>query len=211
MNILSPLVAAYLCGSIPTAVWTGRLLRNIDIRQHGSKNAGATNVYRVLGWRPALFVVAIDVGKGVLPALFFPLWFMSEQAAWAGLACGLAAVLGHVYTIFAGFRGGKGVGTAAGMLLALFPLAFPLCLLVFAGVLALGRIVSLASILATFALPLAVYLQEVVSGKPTPAYLWWTASALPLFILFTHRSNVVRLLQGRENRLGSPGNQKPPV
>ena len=129
------LFISYLIGSFPTSIIVGRALRGIDIREHGSGNAGGTNIFRVLGWKPALFVVLFDIFKGWLPAAYLAkLYFEATLLPDLGLfqvLCGFAAVLGHTYTVFAGFKGGKGVGTLAGMLIALFPVAVPLCILVF--------------------------------------------------------------------------------
>ncbi|MBT3797250.1 MAG: acyl-phosphate glycerol 3-phosphate acyltransferase, partial [Candidatus Marinimicrobia bacterium] len=126
------IIISYLIGSTPTSIIVGRITKGIDIREHGSGNAGGTNVFRVLGWKPALFVVVIDVFKGWLPAaIFAPAFYYAQIIPDLGVVqilCGFSAVLGHTYTIFAGFKGGKGVGTLGGMLIALFPTAFPFCL-----------------------------------------------------------------------------------
>ena len=128
------LFASYLAGSIPSSIIMGRLIRGIDIREHGSGNAGGTNVFRVLGWKPALVVLIIDGLKGWFSvAVLAPAFFNSQAIPDLGVVqilCGFAAVLGHTFTIFAGFKGGKGVGTLGGMLLALFPSAFLFCLTV---------------------------------------------------------------------------------
>ncbi len=198
------LVLAYLTGSFPTSIIVGKVLRGIDIREHGSGNAGGTNVFRVLGWQPGLFVTLVDVLKGFVAAYALPYWFAAghPQFHLLQLGAGCAAVLGHIWTIFAGFRGGKGVGTAAGMLLALFPQAALYCILIFALVLLTTRYVSLSSITAAIAFPLILTLfryrlhQEV----PLPFYLFgFFAAGL---ILYTHRANIGRLLKGTENRLG---------
>ncbi|HDY76270.1 MAG TPA: acyl-phosphate glycerol 3-phosphate acyltransferase, partial [Candidatus Marinimicrobia bacterium] len=128
------LFASYLTGSIPTSIIIGKAAKGIDIREHGSGNAGGTNVFRVLGWKYALVVVVFDVFKGWLPTAVYATSLQSLPIQDIGviqILCGFAAVLGHIYTIFAGFKGGKGVGTVGGMLIALFPTAVPLCLIVF--------------------------------------------------------------------------------
>ncbi|MFQ6604547.1 MAG: glycerol-3-phosphate 1-O-acyltransferase PlsY, partial [Fidelibacterota bacterium] len=143
------LFLSYVIGSTPTSIIMGKLVRGIDIRDHGSGNAGGTNVFRVLGWKPALVVVIVDVFKGWLPAAVLArIWLELTPIPDLGvlqILCGFAAVLGHTYTIFAGFKGGKGVGTLAGILIALFPIAFPLCLVVFIVTLILTGYVSLSS------------------------------------------------------------------
>ncbi len=124
------LFASYLAGSTPTSIIMGRVTRGIDIREHGSGNAGGTNVFRVIGWKPALVVIIVDVFKGWLPsAVFAPTFFHLQQIPDLGVVqilCGFSAVLGHTYTIFGSFKGGKGVATLGGMFIALFPTAFPL-------------------------------------------------------------------------------------
>lgn len=196
------LVLAYLIGSFPTAIIVGKVLKGIDIRDFGSGNAGATNVFRVLGWKAGLLVMLVDVFKGFFAAYWLPQWLPSAPIDFttAQLLAGCAAVCGHIWTIFAGFRGGKGVGTAAGMLLALFPYVLFICLGIFLIVFALTRIVSISSIIAAISFPIVLtifrYLLHI--AIPLPLYLFsFMAAAL---IIFTHRSNIRRLLAGKENR-----------
>jgi len=203
IELLILLIVSYLVGSTPTSIITSRLIYKTDIREHGSGNAGATNVFRTFGWKPALFVTLVDGFKGWLPA-FVAGHFMSENILFAGnpdllmILAGFAAILGHTYTIFAGFRGGKGVGTAAGMLIALFPIAVPICLAVFILTLMFTGIVSLGSMLAAITLPLSLYfLGGVVESSVT---LKIFALLIPLFIIYTHRSNIQRMREGTENR-----------
>ena len=159
------ILIAYIVGSTPTSIIVSRLKYKTDIREHGSGNAGATNVFRTFGWKPALFVTLVDVFKGWLPAYVAghldssSILFGSNPDALMIMA-GFAAVLGHTYTIFAGFKGGKGVGTAAGMLIALFPIALPFCILVFILTLMTTGIVSLGSMLAATTLPIALFIIE---------------------------------------------------
>ncbi|HNY89927.1 MAG: Glycerol-3-phosphate acyltransferase [bacterium ADurb.Bin431] len=200
------LVLAYLLGSIPTSIIVGKVLRGIDIREHGSGNAGGTNTFRVLGWKPGLFVTLVDVFKGFVAAYWLPQWIAPQLADphLLQLGAGIAAVFGHIWTVFAGFRGGKGVGTAAGMMLALFPEAVLYCLLIFGAILLATRIVSLSSISAAIAFPLILTIFRYVLGRevPLPFYLFsFFAAAL---IVYTHRTNVRRLLNGTENRFGQP-------
>ncbi len=205
IQLILLLLLSYIVGSTPTSIIVGKITRGIDIRDHGSGNAGGTNVFRVLGWKPALFVVIVDVFKGWLPAAYFATrLFQGQPLTDTGLVqilCGFAAVLGHTYTVFSGFKGGKGVGTVAGMLIALFPLAFPLCLIVFAITLMLTGYVSLSSIFASVSLPLFLFiLPPVASVEPAPLSLLVFSLLIPWFIIFTHRSNISRLRQGTENR-----------
>ena len=199
------LSASYVTGSIPTSIIVGKVFKGIDIREHGSGNAGGTNVFRVLGWKPALIVVCVDVFKGWLPAAIYSTsLFQGQPIAETGVVqilCGFAAVLGHTYTIFAGFKGGKGVGTLGGMLLALFPVAVLLCLIVFAVVLMLTGYVSVGSILASAALPIFLFILPPLGFADTaPLSLLIFSLLVPWFIIFTHRSNITRLRSGDENR-----------
>ena len=204
IQLLLLLLLSYITGSIPTSIILGRLTKGIDIREHGSGNAGGTNVFRVLGWKPALIVVIIDIFKGWLPtAIYATILFKGQPISDFGviqILCGFAAVLGHTYTIFAGFRGGKGIGTLAGMLIALFPITFPLCLLVFVITLVLTGYVSLSSIMATVALPIILLILPIFGLQQSSLSLLIFALLIPWFAIFTHRSNIVRLREGTENR-----------
>ena len=198
----------YLAGSLTPSIWIGKLFYKKDIRQHGSGNAGATNVFRTLGWRPALAVMIIDITKGFLPTFYAAsLWWGQTQidVVYLQLLAGVSAVLGHCYTIFGGFRGGKGVATAGGMMIALFPIVLPLCLLVFAVVVWLTRYVSLASMCTAISLPIALLISHYGLGKPVSPPLMILGWLVAGFIIFTHRSNLKRLLAGTETRIGSPG------
>lgn len=196
---------AYLCGSVPTSVWWGKLFHGVDPREHGSRNAGATNTFRVLGWRAGVPVLLLDVLKGFLPVRLLPnLSGLEPDSApwmWLRVALVLAAVLGHLYPMFAGFRGGKGVATSLGGILAVHPGAAAVCVAVFALVLLLSRFVSLASLCGAFAFPLAVVL---LYREASPVKLGF-AVALCLLVVYTHRSNIGRLLRGQENRLHLAG------
>ena len=199
------IIISYLTGSTPTSIIIGHIAKNIDIREHGSGNAGGTNVFRVLGWKPALIVVIVDVFKGWLPAaIFVPAFYYAQIIPDLGVVqilCGFSAVLGHTYTIFAGFKGGKGVGTLGGMLIALFPTAFPFCLAVAIITIMLTGYVSLASILASVSLPIFLFLLPPFFGtNPAPLSLMVFSLLIPWFITFTHRSNIQRLRSGEENR-----------
>ena len=189
------IIISYLIGSTPTSIIVGRITKGIDIREHGSGNAGGTNVFRVLGWKPALFVVVIDVFKGWLPAaIFAPAFYYAQIIPDLGVVqilCGFSAVLGHTYTIFAGFKGGKGVGTLGGMLIALFPTAFPFCLAIAIITIILTGYVSLASILASVSLPIFLFILPPFFGvNPAPLSLMVFSLLIPWFITFTHRSNI---------------------
>ena len=190
------LIGSYLLGSFPTSYIFSRFFAGIDLRQHGSGNLGATNLYRVLGWKYAVPAALVDIAKGVIPVLVFaPQVSDSELFA---LACGVAAIAGHVFSAFVGFKGGKGVATAAGVMLGLAPLALAVSAAVWVVLVRLTGFVSLGSIVAAAVLPVAVYLLE---DSRTPALIWITA-AIALGVIVLHRQNIQRLIKGTENRFG---------
>lgn len=186
------LLASYLLGATPTSYLIARSVRGIDLREHGSGNLGATNAFRVLGWKAATPIFLFDIFKGWLPAALFPLWDGVEGWAWP-LAYGAAAVIGHVFSIYVGFRGGKGVATGAGVFLALAPTAVLAGLAVWLLLVFTTGYVSLASITAAVVLPVAVL---IVQGANPIFYL---ALVLAAFVIYAHRSNVRRLLRGEEH------------
>jgi len=197
------IVIAYLIGSIPTAVWVSKIFFGIDIREYGSGNAGATNTFRVLGSRWGTFVMIIDVLKGVAATslyIFLP-YYMNSTNEWDRtnfmVGLGLAAVLGHIFPIWADFRGGKGVATLFGMILAIQPLVAVCCVGVFLLVLYLTRFVSLSSILASIAF--AVFILIIFNEKE-PLYRAF-AIAVALLVVLTHQKNISRLLRGSESKV----------
>lgn len=194
LRIAVLLLGAYLTGAFPTSYVVARLARGIDLREHGSGNLGATNAYRVLGWKGALPIFVVDVLKGWAPAALFPAWD-AHPAPWWAFAYGAAAILGHVYSIYVGFRGGKGVATSAGVLLALSPWAMLAGLAVWVFVLIATGYVSLASMLAAIVVPVVVAVGD--SGP-----LLWLTIGLALFVIYAHRMNIRRLIEGREHRFG---------
>ena len=203
-GLLTILICSYLVGSIPVSIMVGRLVGKIDIREHGSGNAGMTNIFRVLGWKPALVVGIIDILKGWFATSYIPLLpvdriFITDFAL-IQIIAGCSAILGHIYTIFAGFRGGKGIATLTGMLIALYPSAIPFCFIVFAIVLMTWGYVSVASISTTIALPIIVFLLPRFGFQNPELSLKLFSLIIPLFILFTHRNNIKRLKEGTENR-----------
>ena len=208
MNLLYSLLAflvAYLLGSIPTALWVGRRFFGLaDIREHGSGNAGATNTFRVLGPKAGTAVLLIDALKGFVAAYFLPQWLVAQGAIapehelYYKLACGVLAIVGHIYPVFAQFRGGKGVATVLGMMLGVAPATVGVCLLVFIAVLLLFRYVSLASMSAgiTFAL-----LQLLPQFRPTQPFMVYVGFVLAALLIYTHRANIGRLWSGTESRV----------
>jgi glycerol-3-phosphate acyltransferase PlsY len=189
---------SYLIGSIPAAYLAGKLLRGIDLREHGSGNLGATNVYRVLGARPAIAVLLADVLKGAIPVLVFPgITDAGRPDLWA-IAYAVAAIAGHVRSIFLLMRGGgKGVATAAGAFMSLAPLPSLIALGIFVVVLFAWGYVSLGSLSAATALPIVIALRE---GVQSPLF---AVSAITAgFVFWTHRANIARLRSGEEPRFG---------
>ena len=194
------IIIAYLIGSIPTAVLVSKTFFGIDIRDYGSGNAGATNTFRVLGTRWGAFVMAVDILKGVLASflyLLLPYYLTNEwDRTNFMIGLGLAAVVGHIFPIWARFKGGKGVATLLGMVVAIQPLV-ALCVLgVFLLVLYLTRFVSLSSILASIAFPLFIL---VIFNEPEPLYRVF-AIAVALMVILTHQKNISRLVQGNETK-----------
>jgi len=190
------LPASYLLGAIPTSYLLSRFFAGIDLRQHGSGNLGATNLYRVLGWKYAIPAAVVDIAKGLIPVVVFAPRVSDSQLL--ALACGAAAIVGHVFSVFVGFKGGKGVATAAGVMLGLAPLALAVSAVVWAVLVRLTGYVSLGSIVAAAVLPLAVYLLE---DSTSPA-LFWIAAAIAAAVIILHRRNIQRLVKGTENRFG---------
>lgn len=194
------IVVAYLLGSIPSAVWIGKKFYGVDVREHGSRNAGATNTLRVLGKRAAIPVFVIDVAKGfaaVMLSLLMGFPGGSPELYNVKFVLVAAAVLGHIFPIFAGFRGGKGVATLAGAVMAVYPPAVLLCLATFVVVLLISHYVSLSSMAAGIMLP--VYTVFVFKQTYVPLIIFCCAVAV--LLIFTHRKNIKRLFGGTENKL----------
>ena len=201
MSLAVLLALSYLLGAFPSSIVYGKMFRGIDIRKHGSGNAGGTNAWRVLGWQIGLPVMLTDVVKGALASVLvarIPLGPLPFEFNTVALLCGLAAIVGHVFPIYVGFRGGKGVGTAAGMLVVNAPVPVACALGVFALMLFLFGKVSLGSILAGICLPVSVFLIDRFTAIDYPALLLALTIGLALFILTTHRSNIRRLIKGEE-------------
>lgn len=202
---IASMVIAYLTGSIPTSVWWGKAFFGVDVRQHGSHNAGATNTFRVLGPQAGVPVLLIDILKGFVPVRLLPNFsgLEPDTAPWMWFRVALvgAAVVGHLYPVFADFKGGKGVATSLGGVLAVHPGAAAICVVVFAVVFYLSRYVSLGSLCAALAFPLAV----ILIYREFSAVKIGFAVVLCLLVIFTHRENIGRLLRGQENRMTLAG------
>jgi len=212
------IILAYLIGSIPNAVWIGKVFYGIDVRKEGSKNAGATNTFRVLGWKPGLVVLVLDFLKGALPLAlqfflicpFYPHLCSVDYMhilIWMRIAMAIAIVLGHVFPIYVGFRGGKGVATLVGVLLLLYPIEFFMVATVFFTVFFLFRYVSLASMCAAVSLPVISFVHTLWvcwGWDSTDSFyilnspLFIFAILIAVFVPLTHIKNIKRLIRGEE-------------
>lgn len=201
MNEFLLIVLSYLIGSIPTAVWVSRYFFGVDIRDYGSGNAGATNCYRVLGSKWGTFVMIVDMLKGVVATSLYLLipFYMHDELERTNfmIGLGLAAVLGHIFPLWADFKGGKGVATLFGMVVAIQPIVAVCCIGVFLLVLYLTRFVSLSSILASVAF--AVFILFIFNEKETLYRVF--AVAVALMVILTHQKNINRILKGTESKV----------
>lgn len=201
MNEFLLIVLAYLIGSIPTAVWVSKYFFGIDIRDYGSGNSGATNTFRTLGPNWGSLVMVVDMLKGIFAVKLVYLlpYYLDHETQMTNLqiGLGLAAVVGHIFPIWAEFRGGKGVATVFGMVLGIQPIVAVCCVGVFLLVLYLTRFVSLSSILASLAFPIFIL---VIFNEPEDLYRVF-AIAVALMVLITHQKNIGRLLQGNESKV----------
>ena len=193
-------IVCYLLGSISFSVLLAKSLKGIDIRQHGSGNAGATNTLRVLGKGPAILVLALDVLKGIA-AVWIGRW-LGGDSAWVASLCGIAAIIGHNWPVYFRFRGGKGIATTIGVMATL--VFFPA---LYAGIIAIlsivfTRYVSLGSLIFVFLTP--VFL--AVTGEFGPYF--WASLVICVFAFWRHRTNIVKIAQGKENKLGSKGGKR---
>ena len=195
MNLVLIIGLAYLVGAIPMGHLVARYGAGIDLRQHGSKNLGATNVYRVLGWKYAIPVGLFDVAKGFVPTYFVAPWV--GAADWIPLAIGLGAILGHVFPVYLKFSGGKGVATTAGALLGVAPTATLVSVAAWGALLFATGIVSVASMSAALVFPMAVW-----ALTPERTTLLYAGVAIAFFIVFNHRTNIRRIGAGVEPRFG---------
>ncbi|PEN09440.1 acyl-phosphate glycerol 3-phosphate acyltransferase [Longimonas halophila] len=211
LSIAVILVLSYLIGSVPSSVWLGKLVHGVDVRDYGSGNAGATNAFRVLGWKVGSSALLLDMGKGALAAGVFSqlrLGAVPSFGAWEldtviMLLAGLAAIVGHIFPLYLGFDGGKGVATTAGVLLAVTPLTMLIVMAIFVAVLLPSGYVSLASMTSAVAFPIAVAVQIFVFGTGLDLSVLVVGVLLALGIVIAHRSNIRRLMNGEENQFSS--------
>ena len=213
-------ILSYLIGSVPNSIIISKLGRGIDIREHGSGNAGGTNVMRVLGWKYGLLVIFLDALKGaiavvIISRLFYgPLPFENvspfDDFTLVQIIAGMSAVIGHIWTVFAGFKGGKGIATALGMLLTLITIDMLIAVGIFTLVVLISRYVSLGSIIAALSVPATLFIRENLFHVDIPGY----STLLPFIIgvtaivIFTNRKNLVRIINGNENKISFRKKQK---
>ncbi len=208
-------VVAYLLGSIPSAVWVGKVFYGIDVREYGSGNAGATNTFRVLGKRAGVPVLLMDIGKGYLAvqlATIMNIYFFESHVYFPGtqqfvnfkLALGICALLGHIFPVYVGFRGGKGVATLLGIVSGVYPKAALVCACIFFVVWIISNYISLASIISGFAFPFVIML---VFKSSIPSMNIF-AMAISILILITHQKNIERLLKGIESKISPFGKRR---
>jgi glycerol-3-phosphate acyltransferase PlsY len=199
---LIALVLAYLLGSIPSAVWVGRLFFGVDVREHGSKNAGATNTFRVLGKKAGFPVLFMDIVKGwaAVTVLSYFCAFQSGTNQFVNfqLAIGMAAVFGHIYPIYVRFKGGKGVATLLGIITAIHPEAAALAAGIFLITFLISKYVSLGAIAAAVAFPFIVIF--IFKSQDTPSLIYFSI-VMSLLVIYTHRANIDRLLKKEENKM----------
>ncbi|NCP84679.1 MAG: glycerol-3-phosphate 1-O-acyltransferase PlsY [Bacteroidetes bacterium] len=213
MAFLVICVLAYLIGSIPSSVWVGKIYKGIDVRDYGSGNAGATNTFRVLGWKAGVIVVIMDFVKGFTVtvyisklAIYFgglPEYFMGEHEVVMSIIVGIIAVVGHTLPVWAQFRGGKGMLTAGGMLYGVEPISITITILMFILVISTTRYASLASIMASLVYPIILVVMKFFLGYTINPLVLVIAFLLCGFLLFKHKTNITRLLNGTETKVGS--------
>jgi glycerol-3-phosphate acyltransferase PlsY len=202
IGVVLIVLGSYLLGSLPTSIIVGRVFFGKDPRDLGSGNAGGTNAFRVFGWKGGVPTVLVDVAKGLAATLLIsripvPGAIPHELMQ---IAAGCAAIVGHVWTVFAGFRGGKGVAAAAGMLVGLYPIALLVCLGLFGITLITFGIVSVASLCAALLFPLVLFVLDAAGVAHVSPLLFWFSLPVVLLIFYTHRANIGRFLRGQENR-----------
>lgn len=195
-KLLLFIIVAYFFGSLPTGVWIGKKFKGIDIRQHGSKNSGATNAYRVLGAKYGIMVLIADALKG-----YIPLFIANRFGITGGMLVflGLVAILGHTFSIFLNFNGGKGVATSLGVFLYLIPNVIGILVVVFIAVVYFSRYISLGSIVCAILLPILTFILPVRGGENKVSLLIIT-TLVGVFVVYKHKSNIVRILNGTENK-----------
>lgn len=213
INLIIVGILAYLVGAIPTSIIISKLVKGIDIRNYGSGNAGGSNVFRILGWKWGVSVILLDALKGAIAVIFvarlyldnFPFTNVTpfDDFTLVQIICGLTAVIGHIWTVFAGFRGGKGIATALGFLLTLITIDMLLALVVFTLTVSISRYISLGSLAAAASIPVILIIRENIFQVDIPGYgtILPFVIALVLLVFYTHRKNIDRIIKGSENKI----------
>jgi glycerol-3-phosphate acyltransferase PlsY len=213
LNFIFVVILSYLAGSVPTSIIVSKLVRGIDIREHGSGNAGGSNVFRVLGWKYGILVILLDALKGALAVIVVARLYLDsipfknitpfDDFTLVQIICGVTAVIGHIWTVFAGFRGGKGIATGLGVLIMIVTIDMALALGIFFLVVTYSRYISLGSIAAAVSVPLILIIRENLFGIDIQGYhtvLPFTIM-LALLVLYTHRKNIERIIKGSESKI----------
>jgi glycerol-3-phosphate acyltransferase PlsY len=216
VNLAIVIVLGYIIGSIPTSLMLSKWVHGFDIRTKGSGNAGGTNVLRVLGWKSGVFVMAVDVMKGVIATTVIARLFWDPTLPFYNrtpfddftiiqMICGGAAIVGHIWTVFAGFRGGKGIATGAGMLIGIAPTEFAISVVVFFIVFFAWKYVSLGSMCAAIAFPLSLIVRHNILSDEIHSYhtLVFFSIGVAVLLIYSHRRNIKRLLEGTESKMKS--------
>lgn len=217
INLAIVILLSYIVGSIPTSIMLSKWIHGFDIRTKGSGNAGGTNVFRVLGWKYGILVTLVDMGKAVLATTVIARLFWDPTLPFYNktpfddftiiqMICGGAAIVGHIWTMFAGFRGGKGIAAGAGMLIGIAPTEFAISAAVFLIVSFMWKYVSLGSIAGAVAFPLSLFVRHDIIGDEVHSYktLIYFSLSVALLLIYSHRANIKRLLSGTENRVSLP-------
>lgn len=215
LALISVIAICYLIGAIPSSLWYGKTVHNVDIREYGSGNAGATNTFRILGWKAGSLVLLFDFGKGLIctlfvsqlayeigsgPISFYENWDVNSMLL---ILCGLAAVAGHMFPVYANFSGGKGAATACGMLYGIEPISISITLAIFLIVMFSTHYVSLASITGAFVYPFSQLTLRYGFGWDIDGSIMIFSAIIALGIIIKHKGNIKRLLEGNENRIKS--------
>ncbi len=212
-NLIFVIILSYLVGSIPNSIIISKLVKGIDIREFGSGNAGGTNVFRVLGWKWGILTILLDALKGAIAVIIVARLYLDnfpfnnitpfDDFTLVQIICGVAAVIGHVFTVFAGFKGGKGIATGLGVLIMIVTVDMALALAVFFIVVGLSRYISLGSLAAAIAVPLIMIIRENIFGVDIQGYhtILPFVIVLALFVIYTHRSNILRIINGNERKI----------
>lgn len=215
ISLLTVIVLCYLIGAIPSSLWYGKIVHNVDIREHGSGNAGATNTFRILGWKAGTLVLLFDFGKGLIctlfvsqlaysvgsgPMLLYENWDVESMVL---IICGVSAVIGHMFPVYANFSGGKGAATACGMLYGIEPLSISITLALFLIIMFSTHYVSLASITGAFVYPFSQLILRYGFDWYIDGSIIIFSSFIALGIIVKHKGNINRLLNGTENRIKS--------